>query len=178
MPAYSLAACSGARCQTKAALVALLVLLVTTHTLIIPSLIGYYGEDCHLSATRYQAYRLLFQRIVTLYDTLNQTYWVDHGLLLGYFRGGDMLPHDGDIDISRLFTENSREYWFDKNFQKLMASYPETTGNAMVAKMNYSTEHGERVCVEADLFRYEVKEIEGKKRIVEHWNEHHRNTSR
>ena len=33
---------------------------------------------------------------------LNQTYWLDFGCLLGAARIGNILPHDGDCDFSRL----------------------------------------------------------------------------
>ena len=90
--------------------VAIVITLTLLHFLLVPNLIRYYNDDCTISATRYKAYKLLFQRIVTSYDKLNQTYWVDHGLLLGYYRHGDILPHDGDVDLDRIHMKgNSAE---------------------------------------------------------------------
>lgn len=51
---------------------------------------------------------------MTAYDTLNQTYWVDHGLLLGYHRSGDILPHDGDVDLTRIHNKGLEKRFDDK----------------------------------------------------------------
>ena len=161
----------------KVVAISLLAVLFITHKLLLPLLISYYEEDCYMSKTKYDAYRLFFQRIVTLYDQLEQVYWVDSGLLLGYYRLKDMLPYDGDIDINRIHVP-SEEAKFDKRFQAGMRAFPETYGNAMIAKMNFTDSSGRRTELTADLFRYQIEVINGQKVVVNYWNQHITNTSK
>ena len=44
----------------------------------------------------------VLRNIVEFFNSQNATYWLDYGTLLGVVREGDVLLHDGDIDISRL----------------------------------------------------------------------------
>ena len=155
----------------------LLSALTMTHFYFLPHILGYYQEDCYISKTEYEGYKKLFQAIITAYEKLGQIYWVDHGLLLGYHRLRDMLPYDGDLDISRMHAV-AGEYQFDRKFKKLMAAYRETYGNSMVAEMNYTGDYGKRVHLVADLFRYQIKMVDGTKMVAPYWNRYIKDSTR
>lgn len=168
------------RQKSRAILLLVMVSVVTLsilHRLVLPSLIGYYEDECLLSDTKYEALKKLFQRIATLYDKLNQVYWVDYGLLLGYYRIKDVLPHDGDLDFTRVHFP-SKEFEFNMAFYRMMREFPETRGNTMFADMYVTGKEGERVHVTADLFRVQVEEINDKKFLFPYWNEQHREAAR
>ncbi len=67
----------------------------------------YINEDCFLTPERLNDLRTIVIAISELFEAHNQTYWLDYGTLLGAYRIGDILPHDGDADISRLIPPGS-----------------------------------------------------------------------
>ncbi|KAI8521234.1 hypothetical protein Bbelb_009880 [Branchiostoma belcheri] len=94
---------------------------------------GYYNDDCYLSREKMEDMRHLVVTICQVFEELNQTYWLDYGTLLGAVRLGDVLPHDGDVDISRLkMGTRAAEQSFGSRFQKRLRHFG-IEGNAMIA---------------------------------------------
>lgn len=161
----------------KAKVLLILTAFLLFHRFFMPNILGYYDKDCQISVAEYNAFKLLFKRTTSAFDRLNQTYWIDFGLLLGYYRHKDMLPHDGDLDLSRVHGRYG-EPLFDKRFQKIMRAHNETLGNAVVVEMNYTyTKHQEdKLYVQADIFRYEVNYTANT--ISPYWNKNHKRAAR
>lgn len=63
---------------------------------------GYYHDNCLLQEDRRERLRYLLRHVVQFFNNENATYWLDFGTLLGVIREGDIIPHDGDLDLSRL----------------------------------------------------------------------------
>ena len=62
----------------------------------------YYNDACYLTEDKRKDLREAVFAICEVYEQQNQTHWIDFGTLLGAYRSGDVLPHDGDADVSRL----------------------------------------------------------------------------
>ena len=44
----------------------------------------------------------MYQLGVGVLQELGEPFWLDFGTLLGYYRGGDIIPHDIDIDVGMM----------------------------------------------------------------------------
>ncbi|EDO30046.1 predicted protein [Nematostella vectensis] len=63
---------------------------------------GTYNDECYLPQDKLNNLRYAIKTICETMDAHNMTYWLDYGTLLGAVRRGDVLPWDGDADISFL----------------------------------------------------------------------------
>ena len=61
----------------------------------------YYNDECYLTEDKRNDLRTAVFAICEVYALHNQTHWIDFGTLLGAYRSGDVLPHDGDGDVFR-----------------------------------------------------------------------------
>ena len=89
----------------KAALVVallLMALVLTLHYRVLPSVSGSYNDDCLLREDRRERMRFALRHVINFLNSENATYWLDYGTLLGVVREGDIMAHDGDVDVSRL----------------------------------------------------------------------------
>ena len=112
---------------------------------------SYWNDDCLLSAQNLKNLRKAVFAVAEIYQQYNQTYWLDFGTLLGAYRSGDILPHDGDADISRLIPQ---EYSSQKEYQ-----FMETVSREIQAKIG-GIVHKQRYLfykgVYVDLCRWEL----------------------
>ena len=81
--------------------VLLLVLVLSLHYLVLPNAMGYYNDDCAMDQGRRERMRFVLRQVVSFLNAENATYWLDFGTLLGVMREGDIMVHDGDLDVSR-----------------------------------------------------------------------------
>jgi phosphorylcholine metabolism protein LicD len=63
---------------------------------------GYYNEECQMQEEKRERMRFVLRHILQFFNDENVTYWLDFGTLLGVIREGDIMAHDGDMDLSRL----------------------------------------------------------------------------
>ena len=82
-------------------LLLLVVLVLSLHYLVLPSAMGYYNDDCAMDQGRRERMRFVLRQVVSFLNDENATYWLDFGTLLGVIREGDIMVHDGDLDVSR-----------------------------------------------------------------------------
>eukprot|EP01089_Gocevia_fonbrunei_P014836 TRINITY_DN4172_c0_g1_i2.p1 TRINITY_DN4172_c0_g1~~TRINITY_DN4172_c0_g1_i2.p1 ORF type:complete len:254 (-),score=21.39 TRINITY_DN4172_c0_g1_i2:10-771(-) len=66
----------------------------------IPS--GYIEKPCYLDQNEIETLHYLLYNIDEVFQSINFTYWIDFGTLLGAVRHGDVIPWDKDADISYL----------------------------------------------------------------------------
>ncbi|XP_035668460.1 uncharacterized protein LOC118410768 [Branchiostoma floridae] len=131
----------------RCAILAGLGFLSLLHFVVLPGSTGSYHDDCYLSRTQLEDMRHMVVTICQIYEELNQTYWLDYGTLLGAVRMGDVLPHDGDVDISRLKMESKvAESNFGSRFRKRLRDSG-LEGNAMMVKYRGA---------KADLFNWDL----------------------
>ncbi|XP_048581974.1 uncharacterized protein RP689 [Nematostella vectensis] len=80
----------------------IVVTLAVLHFFIIPTASGAYNDECYLPQDKLNNLRYAIKTICETMDAHNMTYWLDYGTLVGAVRRGDVLPWDGDADISFL----------------------------------------------------------------------------
>lgn len=73
------------------------------HLVLLPAVSGAYNDNCYLSKEKLNSLRYAIQKISQMMEQCNKTYWLDYGTLLGAMQYGDVLPWDGDADISYLY---------------------------------------------------------------------------
>lgn len=86
-----------------------MAILITLHKYILPSASGTYNDECFLNENQLAEMRYLVSNLVKVLEDLEETYWLDYGTLMGATRIGDILPYDGDIDMSRLMHKDSKK---------------------------------------------------------------------
>ncbi|KAI3388772.1 hypothetical protein SNEBB_011006 [Seison nebaliae] len=96
-----------------------IVLCLITHLVIFPLSMGYYDAPCYMTMTQNKHLKCSLMQLVLTLFSVNQIFWIDYGVLLGYWRIGNFLPHDGDLDISRLRYESDA---FENEFLKYLHS--------------------------------------------------------
>ncbi|CAH1245910.1 FKRP [Branchiostoma lanceolatum] len=134
------------RCAVWGGLVCLF-LCSLLHFYVLPGAMAGYNDDCYLSREQLEDMRHLVVTVCQVLEELNQTYWLDYGTLLGAVRMGDVLPHDADVDISRLKLESSAAEWhFGSRFRQRLRDFG-IEGNAMMAMYRGAT---------ADLFNWDL----------------------
>ena len=101
--------CSLSKKRLLGALISVALCLVFLDVVVLAPNFGYINDDCFLTPGKIQDLRKAVIAIAEIYDKYNQTYWIDYGTLLGAYRIGDILPHDGDADISRLIPTNTSQ---------------------------------------------------------------------
>ncbi|KAK7094166.1 hypothetical protein V1264_007826 [Littorina saxatilis] len=122
-----------------------LVVLVL-HYRVLPSSMGYYNQDCSMKEERRERMRHVLRHVVRYLNEENATYWLDFGTLLGVVREGDIMVHDGDMDLSRLANDLDK----DRKMMERVGNKLQTvgiTGNAMVVKYQD---------VQVDMFRWQT----------------------
>ncbi|XP_076452118.1 ribitol 5-phosphate transferase FKRP-like [Babylonia areolata] len=123
------------------------VLLVTVlHTRVLPGSMGYYHQDCYLQEVRRERMRFLLRRVVSVLNEENATYWLDFGTFLGAVREGDILAHDGDMDVSRLADDLKADGELVSRMQNKL-SHDGITVTPLIARY---------VDVQTDLFRWQT----------------------
>ena len=90
------------------------------NTVVIPNnMARYWNDPCLTPEPILKDLRQLLLLVVQFYEVTNQTYWLDYGTLLGAYRQGDILPHDGDVDVSRLIPPSFTDQEETKFMHKL-----------------------------------------------------------
>ena len=72
------------------------------HFRLLPRMTSGYNDPCVSPLEERDALRHLVRGVIRTLERLNQTYWIDHGTLLGAVRDRDLLPYDHDADIGEL----------------------------------------------------------------------------
>ncbi|CAH3157218.1 unnamed protein product [Pocillopora meandrina] len=89
--------------------VIVLLVLISLHLVILPSVSGGYNEECYLPLKRRQTLRMMVKNISRVFDKYGVKYWLDYGTLLGAYRMGDILSYDHDADISYILETEKPE---------------------------------------------------------------------
>lgn len=61
--------------------------------------------ECYLTKQEQDELRHILRHLVTIFDDMNVTYWLDYGTLIGAFRNGDIISYDTDGDVAFLINE-------------------------------------------------------------------------
>ena len=106
---YWLPNCSCTKKRLLVTFISFALFLVFLDVVILVPNFGYINDDCYLSPKKIRDLQTAVLTIAEIFEKYNQTYWIDYGTLLGAHRIGDILPHDGDADISRLILPNTSQ---------------------------------------------------------------------
>lgn len=68
---------------------------------------NYLFHPCYSSAEEMAALREQLRMTSGLLAAYNITYWLDYGALLGWWKHGDLLPWDHDIDLNVYYADQS-----------------------------------------------------------------------
>jgi hypothetical protein len=117
------------------------------------------------------AMRHLAKQVILTLEKMNETYWIDHGTLLGAVRHQDLLPHDYDVDFGRVHSKT--DYTKGTEFHRLLDRHGDgIAGNLMMAYMDYGPRNASRVT--CDMFRYDVVTRNSVKYLQEYWPPWHK----
>lgn len=96
--------------------------------------------------------RFVLRHVCQFLNEENATYWLDFGTLLGVIREGDIMAHDGDLDVSRLADDLKA----DEQMMARVSTRLKTVGidgSEMTAKYKD---------VQVDMFRWQIHNISGR----------------
>ncbi|XP_078357452.1 uncharacterized protein LOC144642361 [Oculina patagonica] len=68
-------------------------------------LIPIQKEECYLTKQEQGKLRHILRHVITIFEDMNVTYWLDYGTLIGALRSGDILSYDTDGDVAFLVNE-------------------------------------------------------------------------
>ncbi|XP_078360333.1 ribitol 5-phosphate transferase FKRP-like [Oculina patagonica] len=68
-------------------------------------LIPLQKEECYLTKQEQDQLRHILRHVITIFDDMNVTYWLDYGTLIGALKSGDILSYDTDGDVAFLVNE-------------------------------------------------------------------------
>ncbi|XP_013384694.1 uncharacterized protein LOC106154770 [Lingula anatina] len=153
-----------AQCCRRSCLCLGIALILAAHFLVLPKTSGYYGDPCFLNQTQMACMRHIVTGVIQVLEGLNETYWLDHGTLIGAVRRGDILPFDGDIDIARLVhNDKKKEKTAAYSFARLLKAR-RMSGNML--SVTYEN-------CKVDMVRYKLKTITSaggaKREVLSEW---------
>ncbi|KAL8571135.1 hypothetical protein ACOMHN_010596 [Nucella lapillus] len=124
----------------------LIYLVLMLHLRVLPKASGAYNEDCFLQEARKERMRFVLRHVVQFLNEENATYWLDFGTFLGAIREGDIIAHDGDMDVSRLANDLQADRRMMSRFTDKMREVG-IEGSEMTAKYQD---------VQVDMFRWQT----------------------
>ncbi|CAD5121952.1 unnamed protein product [Dimorphilus gyrociliatus] len=76
------------------------------HFLVLPKLTRNYDDPCFLEKAKFDALSHTLGALSRSLQKLNETYWLEYGTLVGFYRRKSILEYDHDIDLGRLMHDN------------------------------------------------------------------------
>ncbi|CAD5121953.1 unnamed protein product [Dimorphilus gyrociliatus] len=109
------------RGRTKASLIKKILIgsfifLAFMHIYAFPKFTQSYGDPCYLNKAKFNALTHILHSTVAVLQKRNETYWLDYGSLMGFYRARGVMRYDSDIDMGRLIHSDPEK---EKHFYKV-----------------------------------------------------------
>lgn len=105
-------------------LFAVAIFIFFLHFILLPKLTRNYHDPCILERAKYDALRYTLEVVTKSLQKLNETYWLEYGTLVGFYRKKTILEYDHDIDLGRLMHDNvEKEKLVYKKLEKELAKF-------------------------------------------------------
>lgn len=93
--------------------------------------------ECYLTKQEQGELRHILRHLVTIFDDMNVTYWLDYGTLIGALRYGDIMSYDTDGDIAFLMNEFYKQQKVNERLRRFDISY--SMGTSYFGRARYGT---------------------------------------
>lgn len=146
--------------------IAFFLFLFFMHIYAFPKFTQSYGDPCYLNKGKFNALTHILHSSISVLQKLNETYWLDYGSLMGFYRSRGVMRYDSDIDMGRLaHTDPEKEKAFYIAFEKEMKQHRVDVikngtmlrrramdgdfvfGDLMVWRKTYATQDGKKISV-------------------------------